>query len=38
MTSPNDMLPARNFGAHSNTGITGASCPLPWETTVVRMC
>ena len=38
ITWPSDMLPSRNFGAHSRIGTTGAIRLDPCETSVVRMC
>src|SRR5437588_4986548 len=38
ITCPRLMLPSRNFGAHSNSGTTGAIRLEPCDTSVVRMC
>ena len=38
ITCPSVMLPSRNFGAQSSSGMTGAIRLDPCDTIVVRMC
>ncbi len=38
ITSPSDIEPSRNFGAHRMIGSTGATMDEPCDTMVVFMC